>query len=457
MDSTIIDINIEGKKVIVLSILTMLVLMALAYVYAEERIVFADTGMALFKMLNEQTFFIANYRFVSLISECLTLIGIKNNLPLENIIQLYSLNYYLIDIIVLILLFYVKDYKNVLVLLMTLTLFNNLNFFYPFVEYHKTFTCCILLLSLLQNCINKHTHLYYAAISLLSVIIIFSHPLACISLLFTILFYFITSRKNKYANLLYGLSVLFVSITKLVFFPTSYEQSRMGLSWQQVMIWKDNILISGFGKSLVHHDYILLILFLIVVISLILRKQKDILALVITFFFGYLLLIMVFYKQHPYNYYTEALLKPLVFYISVVFVHSCKVRFKLLIITITVAVSLLNIYHHRKIFTAHIDRYEKIIHIMKQHNMNKALLNGWVYEYHDFDDRWASSYESLIVNKLLYPHDSSRTFFISYCITCDRSKNENFKGHFIDNEEVVTARYFNVPAGEYEVIDSLYH
>ena len=92
---------------------------------------------------------------------------------------------------------------------------------------------------------------------------------------------------------------------------------------------------------------------------------------------------------------------------------------------------------------------------MHTNNIKKALISKQKgYNFDLFDDRWASSFESVLLDKIIYNSDTSSTFCITYCMSCCIENNQKIRS-FIDNDEITYPPYFNLPQEKFIVIDSL--
>lgn len=121
------------------------------------------------------------------------------------------------------------------------------------------------------------------------------------------------------------------------------------------------------------------------------------------------------------------------------------------------AISLLKIYHYRKVFRGHTERYTEVVTLMKQHNIQIALLSRQAYRSKELEDIWASPYETMLMNSIVFNGDGTRSCYITYCMTCCEEQNQNFDGIRMDNTDSLNSFYFRLPKGKYVKIDSLYN
>ncbi|MDB5228014.1 MAG: hypothetical protein JWN78_2207 [Bacteroidota bacterium] len=450
----------RDKRSLLLFCASFIVLLIFSYHFAMERVLFADTAVSMFKIANYQTFYVTNYRFISLLQELPAVIGAKLHFPVKTLVQLYSLGDFLPEMLVAgLLIFVLKDYRNLLVLILVLVLLNNLNFYYIYAEFHKGLSLSVLFLSLFQQRDKiKISDISFHLISLLLyVIILFAHPLTFICILFTFAYLYAKNQLSLKTYFFYNAFVIFTAVLKLVLVRTAYETEKFS-SPVDLYFFRDNILLGDFMHQLLQHNFIFGILFLVAIFSLMLSKKFKLLFFFILFTVSYFLLIIIKFKTKEYDYYTECFFRPMAFFLSVVVIHELFVKYEIryLFLCVAVGISLSKMYHHRKVFEGHLLRYEQIMQIMQEHHINKALLSGQLYQFKKFDDRWPSSYESILLSKILYKGDTTRTFCITFSMKEDRAKNEAQLKPFIDMDEWINPEYFKLPEEKYVVIDSLY-
>lgn len=121
------------------------ILLLFAYLFAIERVLFQDASVMIFKIINEKKTYVTNYRFISAFIELPSLVAIKYNLSVKIIVYIYSFAFFIPEIITAsILVFVLKDYKNLLVLILLLVVLNNFDFYYTYAEFHKGINLCVL-------------------------------------------------------------------------------------------------------------------------------------------------------------------------------------------------------------------------------------------------------------------------------------------------------------------------
>jgi hypothetical protein len=435
---------------------TFLVLLIFAYWFAVERVLFEDASVVLFKILNYKTFYITNYRFISAFIELPVVIGVKLNLSVKVIVYLFSFGYFIPEFIIsFLLIFILKDYKNLLVLLLLLTVLNNFDFYYTYAEFHKGINLSVLFLSMLQHKNNFITKLilYYTCLLFLYFIILFCHPLMAIVVLFIFFYQYVENKIDIVDLKRFVFFAVITFVLKSVFFRTGYETQKMKLT---ITFIKDNILLEGFLSQCIHHNFIFASIFLTVFFFLLVKNKRQLLSVFAAFSFGYFIMICLIFGKFKFDYYGEYLFKPLVFFVAVILVHQFDFKLKAnqLLLSVVIIISLSKIYHYRKILCSHTNRYKEILKVMHDNNINKALISNKAYTFDMFDDRWASSFESTLLDKIVYDSDTSSTFYITYCLACNE-KDINTTKTFIDNDDVDNPPYFNIPSENYIVIDSL--
>ena len=447
----------EKKYFILLFSFSFLVLLVFAYLFAVERVLFEDASIAIFKLLNYKRFYITNHRFISALIEIPALIGVKYNASVKTIVYLFSYGYFLPELFIIIsLVFILEDYKSLLVLLLLLVVLNNFGFYYTYAEYHKGINLSVLFFSMVYNeeRFKEHQKIYNVCLAAIYIVILFCHPLMCI-IFFFIYLYFYVEKKIDAQTL--KRSVAFILITtalKTLLFRSSYDTQKMKLS---ITFIKDNKMLEGFSQQLFHHNFVFALFFIFAIFILVRQKKRKLLLLFSVFSFGYFTMICMVFGRGTFDYYGEYLFKPLVFFVAIVIVHQSNFKLKAnqLFFAILVVISLSKIYHYRKILTDHTTRYKYILSVMHTNNIKKALISKQKgYNFDLFDDRWASSFESVLLDKIIYNSDTSSTFCITYCMSCCIENNQKIRS-FIDNDEITYPPYFNLPQEKFIVIDSL--
>lgn len=433
------------------------ILLLFAYLFAIERVLFQDASVMIFKIINEKKTYVTNYRFISAFIELPSLIAIKYNLSVKIIVYIYSFAFFIPEIITAsILVFVLKDYKNLLVLILLLVVLNNFDFYYTYAEFHKGINLCVLFLSIIQNrsWIQKQTLI----LSLLGlyIIILFCHPLTVVCILFIFVYLYVNKDISFRQTLLSGILVIVSAILKLKFIVTDYEKQKMASPIDVLHLFKNNTLLNEFTRQLLHHNFVFLILFLVVIAGLIYHKKYLHLLGFWGFSIGYFLLIIAKNKTIGYDHYGEYFFKPIVFFIAVYIMHQLyhSTSIQRAFLMIMVILSVTKIYHYRKILCAHKERYEAILKVMHTHNIDKAIISKDAYQFDLFDDRWASSYESILLDKIMYDSDSSKTFNITFCTPCSINDNQYGKT-FIDVSDTTDNNYFKLSKEKYVIIDSL--
>lgn len=150
-----------------------LFLFLLALVYWKERQSF-DAGHYLLELINRKFFFIAHHRPVAVVSQVLPLAAIWLELPLRVVAVLYSIG----DILWYYLIFFLLAHglqtrRGIITLLLILSLTVRYTFFCPVTELLQA----LALIPVWQNLLERPFRFRMPLLGILTVLIIFSHPL----------------------------------------------------------------------------------------------------------------------------------------------------------------------------------------------------------------------------------------------------------------------------------------
>jgi hypothetical protein len=384
-------------------------LLVMAIIYAKERVIYTDSANYLFFSIQSESFFIAHNRFIAYLFEIPLVIGIKCHLPLPSITLLYSLGYFIPDLIVLfILLFIFKDYTKATILILLLIVGNNYDFFYTASEFHKGIYFSLLFWSLIEKIItSEHKKINFLLLFILMIILIWSHPLIVFPMLFILIYIYINDKQfnlNKKNYITIFCTILLLIVFKFCFFKSDHENGKYGFiaGFIDGFPYYNTKLFTSFFRNSFAHQISLLSLVAINVVALIMQKKKSIILLFLFFLFGYWLLITASFYTNTYDFYIEHLYKPIVFFIVSVFcidvipfIHKKLTLFLLIIIAIY---GVLKIKHTAKFYIKQQNKIETILKTMEVNGIQKGFMQGGNFKNMLNDDRWNSGVESLLLS-----------------------------------------------------------
>lgn len=163
--------HISWKKYALLSTILIIVMLMLSIIFWEERMYFLDPNWMTLQFLKKENIAIQESRYGSFITHLFPVIGIKLQLSVATILQLYNANFFIFFSTAAYLLYRWKQYVLNVLLLVYFTFFVGDVFFWPSNEVHQGVTWAFLGLGLYFNLVEKQSKspwLYAVAIILLA-------------------------------------------------------------------------------------------------------------------------------------------------------------------------------------------------------------------------------------------------------------------------------------------------
>jgi hypothetical protein len=286
------------------------ILFYFSIVFWKERQAF-DAAHYLLEIILRKSFFIAHLRPIGFVSQVLPVIGIWLNVPLKWLMVLYSvgdvLYYYLIF---LLLIFYFKNQRATLwffvIYLSTLAY----SFFCPVTELLQG----LVLLPVVYCLMEKEGVVSQIWIYILSLLIVFSHPLLFIPLGALLAFYFFRSKLEKKQWLLASwfivlLAVKFLTLdiydSQKVFYPVVYND------YGNMNNITDGGYLLSFFKMLFINYPVLFFLFGWSCVLIISNKAIRALLIYVGSVLGFLMIIICTHHFEHISNYSERMLLPL--------------------------------------------------------------------------------------------------------------------------------------------------
>jgi hypothetical protein len=290
-------------------------LLLLAFFLSEERL-YADSGYYLLRALNHRCFWIEHDRVVLVFSQILPLIGSWLNASLQLLITLYSLGHVLFFyILFLITLYLIKNkYAAIALLLLQLTGITQ-SYFTPQFELYYGVGLLVVFYAILSK--EKSTKWEIGGLIILEMLIISSHPMNIILLLFVLVLDIINKDlKFNSVHVLLGILLVAGTIGKVLTF-SPYEQEKINYllnfnRHEHLLQLKNLSYFPGFLLYMLKYYWDIIVLFILSMIYY--RKSKNTLKplLIILFFVGYILLINITYFGLESGRYMEQVYFPMV-------------------------------------------------------------------------------------------------------------------------------------------------
>jgi hypothetical protein len=216
--------NIAFITIAGLTINALLLLMSIVFV--KERILFLDSGIYLFEIINQKAFYFPYRRFVNVFNQFLPWMGVQLHLKTGVILLLYSINLQLLfTVIYLVIHFGLKQKKLAFAIPLFQLMICYESFFLPVSELSVGIAFLILWLAVVQSKTQIHTKWYILVTTFLALIIAFSHPVLVIPLLFILIAEFNIERPDK-AKIAWLAGTILVITVHTLFFYETYESER---------------------------------------------------------------------------------------------------------------------------------------------------------------------------------------------------------------------------------------
>lgn len=432
-----------------------LVLLVFSAVFYKERIIYTDTAVYMYGLVDTGYFFVATNRFISALPQVLPLVGMLIGLPLKAIMLLYSIGFMLIPVLcALVCLHGFKDKATSLAILLFYTLSNFWLFYYPVSEF-QTGLCLLLtyhafvLHFFKKEKGNRWVFLLVTACFIST--IIFSHPLSIVVFIAWMVWLFFLQKTSRNRLMLIPLSIAGATywVRETFFYAMvgdfDYEQQRMeGLERfsQPVHTFFDNHLSTSMAETWVDHNFVTILLVVTLLGYFLHRKRWWHALLLGGSLIAFWLLVTVSFQEWRYGHYMEHLYQPLTFFIvlaaaPLIYEVIRRPALRMAGISLMVVVPLFKVYSNNEYNAQRLQWYANYIGAMHRKDIKKANLPPRYVVYGEGDSYWASFFESALLSAMPGP-DST------VILTIDR--NPDFE-KLNAQETRLNTRFFNIPSG----------
>jgi hypothetical protein len=216
--------NIAFITISGLSINALLILLSIFF--AKERMLFLDSSIYLFEIINRENFYFPYRRFANVFNQFLPLIGVKLHFKTHIILLLYSLNIQLLFTTIFLIIHFGLKQKQ---LAFAIPLFQLMicyeSFFLPVSELSIGIAFLILWLAVSQTKAKFNGKNYWFISIFLSIIIAFSHPILILPILFVLIYNLIEKKSDKIETIIL-FTIMAVIIMHTISFYEPYESER---------------------------------------------------------------------------------------------------------------------------------------------------------------------------------------------------------------------------------------
>jgi hypothetical protein len=283
-------------------------LLVLALYFWRERMLFADAPHILFRLVNDGTLQIQEYRWGSFITQSVPLLASKAGLPLKAVMVLYSASFNLFYLaVVLLLIFRHRRPDMALMFALYFLFFSTETFYWPNNEVHQGIGWMMLLLGehSLGLTKNRPLHIRILVFAVLAILAIWTHPLVMLALGFLWCFALLEKRGTGTSwQERAGLSILLISIALWKYFYAYYFgwydagklQAIDGLKFSAVPKAFTAPMAHGFLHSATTYYAVFCVFLLIGLAALVKARRFLLIALTILYALGYFFIVA---HTHP--------------------------------------------------------------------------------------------------------------------------------------------------------------
>ncbi|MFN4082507.1 MAG: hypothetical protein ACK4K9_02645 [Bacteroidia bacterium] len=177
-----------------------------SFYFAQERVLNTDNSSFLFNTINGGKIWIAEKRYSSAIPIFPAFIASKLSVSLSIVINIFSVSYFFLYLIISITIaFVLKNLQGLLILSLSLFLGVNYSFYHPVTETHQAIAYSVLFFGCLNS--NLQTIAKYFITVLSFFLALFAHPTAVFMLGFALLWHLLPRGLNK-KNMVYWITLI---------------------------------------------------------------------------------------------------------------------------------------------------------------------------------------------------------------------------------------------------------
>lgn len=382
------------------------IMFILSLVFYKERTIFLDTAFNLFYIINKRGFAIQIYRFGDLITQLLPHLAVKAGMPLDIVLQLYSVSFVLFySCLYFICGSLLKRYDFALIILLVNILFVSDTFYWMLSQLPQAVAILMTVFALASRKPVRPVSAIIIAVALVTVV--FFHPLILFVMGFSLLFFMLGNYSIVDKKLCFSIAAVYAAgmIIKFFIFKTPYEAHSMSGLKNFIRLFPDYITLFS-NRRLLHNCltkyYWMPALFVVSVFYYFKIKDWRKLGLLVVSFAGYLLLVNVCYPfpVTP-EFYIENLYIPLAVFIALPLVFDVAPAIKNTNITVTVFLLILvsagiRFYTSHTVYTARLD-YER--QLLNEYGDRKVIINATQKDKDVLLMIWGTPYEFLLLSE----------------------------------------------------------
>ncbi len=423
----------QKKYLLLLGFFIYAVLLVGAIWFFKERTIFVDIAFHTFHFIVYKQLLLSNLRFAGAFTQGIPFVLIQLGASLKTILIAYSLDYWLFYFLCFIVIAY--GFKNTsLAFLQALYLiFLSYDSFYWMQSELQLVASLIFVyvayLLSLKN--NGFLNLKYILFNILFLIIlIFSHPLAIIPLMFVIIYFLVANKINTHSFLFISVASICIYLTKKYFFSNAYDDSiSLDIAyWNTFPNWIWNPCTKNFLHYLLTDYFIYAIIGLFTIIYCVIQRKWLPILLLISFSVGLILMVSIAFHDGGEKFYFDNFYKLLgLFLLVIIYVELEGIMLTKLGAIIMVIIVLLRL---NLTYTAHESYSERLnwlynkINGCKKSNISRLSILPNRINMNQIKMTWGLPYESMLYSALLSPNKCVALFVPDK--ECDKADIENY-------------------------------
>jgi hypothetical protein len=446
------------NKYLILGHLTFLALFIISFIFANERVLYVDSGAQIFEFIRDEGFEIYVRRYSMYLTQLLPVLAVKLHLPLQVVIYAYSLSMPIIGYLLWLITVYFLKNQKIGILMLFVMLGIRHTFYHAISETFQLMFYASFLYAWLFQTRNELAPafskiVYYLVACIFIALCIFIHPVAVFFVIFILGLYFLNRDKSISQKIIvFTISMGFI-LLKLLTTTKGSHDAQFIISVSEFLHRTFNISTHyttyWFFKHFTHFYWIPLFMLLVSLFSYWRKKKYWHLAFLLGFVTMFWIITVVIYAPGDSDIAMERSFLPLFFFCGLPFVVEVLPKLSLKWNTVFyIGLIVLLAGGFAKIVTASIPytkRLEKMGEISVMANQlgkKKILVDAETAEQIFPITNWGVGFESMIYSALK-GIDSTVNIYIVESINPDVKQYQNLD------------IYFAVPWSPYWKIDAL--
>lgn len=454
----------DDLRYVVLGYATMGGLLVLASWYYLERACFLDSSYLLVHLIINRLPEVTIGRSAGALAQLPQLAALWFEGSVRTILKVHSLTFIMWPALIFAFIAHVlRQRRLALGLLLAMIIMLSHGFFWVQNEIQQGIWWTVLLYAVVFDIGEKdYSPVRLAVVCALVVLVVFTHPLAVIPLLF-LHGYWLLLRGVRRSARVWAIPALAIvlSIVRHVLLPSTYDRSRYGSLRNFIDLFPDYLTIGSNRQFLWYAltDYFFAIVALGLCLLLYLGRGEWMkMGWLLAFFFGYLLLVNVTLPGGVARFYMELLYQPLALFIAVPFALEVlpalvNRRAAIIFVAVICVVRLGMIVGCDDLYTQRIDWQKGMIERLRSEEGNRFLIAERDVPVERLIMTWGTGFESLLLSAALDPA-RPLTFVIDENIDrFDRERDDLYHTEWKSwPSSVLTRRYFLLAPSRYRVI-----